>query len=517
MPGWQGADGSMSSDGNSSPAVGSDGLTQSERTFADSLLLWNSDGVQHVQTGEGQWETDDFHVNGQLVRVRVDTPRCSFSSSPFAPSFSEVEECFGDFEASSLGVAHLPSHAQEMTLAGQLSQLQLGLGSCSGCGAEMPTLQASETPFGGNVPHALHCPSGPVLSSRRVLQPPLSNPLRRPADDVETSEPLVRSQVFGASAIACHLQTIPGCTGFKWSAKARFNTKLSVADVDLHEFGSPNVRHMKNVNVALTVLDPTKPGGKRDIKFRGRLQNSDQRKPEPGWLILQFLDIPNDDLPFLNCAARCVRQFVDEAVFAACMLLPGSPFASPSYQLLFHGTIEYNHSKLSSSDATLRLLKLACDNSPTLRCLEFTRCRSRSPLCILAMFPAARKARSVASFKVEIYPTQFKVTERYEDQDMTGPEVEHKHLPVVEELRAIIDGLVENKRQAGSEASSQMGSSSRGGGGCAAAAPAVAGEAPHDDSPWETDLVSDDSDYGDAPGRHDGDFLPGSCKHFRDR
>jgi hypothetical protein len=343
----------------------------------------------------------------------------------------------------------------------------------------------------------------------QVLRPhPSLNPFQRPPSDFETSDPVVREQVVGASACAFQLQTIKQCDGVNWDAFIRFSTQLPATDVNLDVFGRPNLDHSQSVEVLLQVVDPA--GNVRTVPFRGRLYNSNRKKKNPGLLTLQFKGVKNENLVYLNHAARCIRQFIDVSVAASAA--PGeAPPARPTYQLLFHGTSMYGHAKLSPDDVDA--LQSKCQSCDGLRHLEFE--RKKSPLCKLKQFNGGdATVRGDPCFTVEVYPTRFKVTERYEDQDMSVSSMVHKHSAVVDELRGIIEQLGQSKRHAAGECSSNSTRQSDGGlsamgGGAAAAA---SGEHQEFEDEDDVDSFVNDPDVGDAPDLHE-DFRV--CKRSR--
>lgn len=367
-------------------------------------------------------------------------------------------------------------------------------------------------------------PHPQVLIIKRCIQPskdggeqrPSFNPFCRAPADTETSDEVSRNCANGARDNAVYtLETRKDCTGFTWSVKIRFSCKLKNEEVD---FGtkahkSKEEQHMKNVEVLLAVQN-VGTGKVDNLKFTGRLFNSNKRKPNPGFLILQFLGIQNDDLPHVNFAARHVRQFIDEAIWKeaqrAC-----APAISPSYQLLFLGTIQYSHAHISLDDESMSFLQRACKQSPHLRQLDFERSRGTGRCCKLKLFSKEDRSKKDPSVTVEIYPSQFKVTERYEDQDVTGL-LHHKHLPYIEALHDIIGQLCQRKRQASCEPSSSL---------CAShAAPAVAGgglHAPIEEENWhlfddESEESDDESEEWDADGieRCDGNYATICSKRF---
>jgi len=276
-------------------------------------------------------------------------------------------------------------------------------------------------------------------------------------------------------------------------------------------FGTPNLEWMKNVEVRLNALNVSS-GCTEVLVFRGRLYNSNKKKPNPGFLILQFKDIKNEDLPHVNCAARFVRQHIDEAVFEEAAQA-GAPLPPrPTYQLLFHATIEYKHAHLSLDQERMSCLEMECKQSPILRGLVFTRSKGQSPLCVLTMTNGRDK--SDAALKVEVYPSQFKVTERYEDQDMAGCLI-HKHTPVVAELSSIIERLSStfSKKPSPSDASSAASTECH-------RAPAAVGRAFPFQAAASCDLFAEfddcsDDDYGQAPDHDDGNFATICTKRFR--
>ena len=190
------------------------------------------------------------------------------------------------------------------------------------------------------------------------------NPLGRQSDDVETSDPIARSHAAGAIKNAnLTLVTRADCTGFSWSVKIRFSTKLHNQKV---EFGTQNPKalHQKKFEFWLTAQNMS-TGGSEDFKFAGRLMNSNKKKPNPDWLILHFMGIKNDDLPHVNCAARHVRQFVDHAVLKEAQEAHVAAVL-PTYQLLFHGSIQYEHAHFQMDDDAAETLKKMCAESAAL-------------------------------------------------------------------------------------------------------------------------------------------------------
>lgn len=413
---------------------------------------------------------------------------------------------------------------QESALSSRLASLQVNAGTSAAHAAPataLPHWQSSEAPSvtpllcGSSSAHAgvfsVQMPpqSCCIPSRNKVVQQRLEDPLGR-ADDIFTSTPTSRSQVDGARASASELQRQHDCTGFLWSLMIKFSTKV---DHKLVNFGTQNLAHTKNVEVNLTVQNMSS-FMRGQVTFRGRLFNSNKKRPDAGFLILQFKDIRNDDLPHVNAAARHVRQFVDAAVRKQADDSCTSP-CRPSYQLLFQGTTQYKHSPLPAH--CLSLLESACKASPVLQDCDFKRAKGQNP------FPNSLKGEG---FKVEVYPQKFKVTERYEDQDMAAPLV-HMHKPFVAELNRIIDQLRQSSAQAAhSLCPSQRGGGAAGGGVLLEQA-ALSLEDQHEEDLWNlfqqphadgSDSMSEEEDsYGQAPYRDDDDFAHPFCSGKRYR
>lgn len=387
-------------------------------------------------------------------------------------------------------------------------------------GSSAARVEVISTQFSGGA----SAPHPQVLTIKRSIQPgkdngeqrPLCNPFCRAPADIETSDEVSRNCANGARRNAVYtLETRKDCTGFTWSVKIRFSCKLNNEEV---EFGtrahkSKEEQHMKNVEVLLAVQN-VGTGKVDNLKFTGRLFNSNKKKPNPGFLILQFLGIQNDDLPHVNFAARYVRQFINEAIWKEAQRAR-SPAMSPTYQLLFLGTIQYSHAHISVDEESMCFLQNACRQSPHLRQLCFERSKGKSRCCKLKLFSREDRSKKDPSVTVEIYPSQFKVTERYEDQDVTG-QLHHKHLPYIEALHDIIAQLCQRKRQASCEPSSSPFTSH--------AAPAAVGAALHvptEEENWhlfddESDESDDESDDWDADGiEHcDGNYATICSKRF---
>ena len=463
----------------------------------------------------------------------------SLAEDSFAQPLAETGAC----------IAAAALFPQESALSSRLASLQVNAGTSAAHAAHASALpQPSEVPSSGCHPHALQpnlyqpqiglffAPSAKALlcgsstahaevlsmhmlpqpgcrpARNRVVQQRLDDPLGR-ADDIFTSSPTSRSQVDGARASASELQRQHDCTGFKWSLKIKFSTKV---DHRLVNFGTQNLAHTKNVVVNLTVQNMVS-FMRGQVTFRGRLFNSNKKRPGADFLILQFKDIHNDDLPHVNAAARHVRQFVDAAVRKEAEDSCTAP-CRPTYQLLFQGTSQYKHSLLPA-DFCLSLFESACKASPVLQLQEgdFKRAKGQNP------FPISLKGQG---FTVEVYPQKFKVTERYEDQDMAAPLV-HKHKPFVAELNRIIDQLCQSGAQAGHGlCPSQRGGCAAGGGGLPEQ-PALLPCDQHEDDLWNlfqqphadgSDSMSEDEDdYGQAPDRDDDDFAHPVCSGQRYR
>jgi hypothetical protein len=385
-------------------------------------------------------------------------------------------------------------------------------------GSSTARVEVVSTQFSGG---AL-APHPQVLMIKRCIQPgkdkgeqrPLCNPFCRAPADTETSDEVSRNCANGARRNAVYtLETRKDCTGFTWTVKIRFSCKLNNEEVEFGTRAHKNKeeQHMKNVEVLLVVQN-VGTGKVDNLKFTGRLFNSNKKKPNPGFLILQFLGIQNDDLPHVNFAARHVRQFIDEAIWNEAQRAR-APAMSPTYQLLFLGTIQYSHAHISVDDESMSFLQKACKQSPRLRQLCFERSKGNSRCCKLKLFED--RSKKDPSVTVEIYPSQFKVTERYEDQDVTG-QLHHKHLPYIEALHDIIAQLCQRKRQASCEPSSSP---------CAShAAPAAVGaalHAPTEEENWhlfddESEESDDESEDWDAEGieRCDGNYATICSKRF---
>jgi hypothetical protein len=459
----------------------------------DSPVLMLSDRQDSENSAREMWMGDSYaNVNGDDYRYQVQS--AFFASSPL--SFpSHAEDSFVD-GAVCPGIAGTALFSQQSAISSGFSALRLSPDATDAKENCMPAVHIEPFRAPG------HC--------HAVLAPHNRNPLGRELSDVETSDPISRSHVYGACRNATEiLQTCAECTGFLWSVKARFNTKLSHKKV---EFGTPNTRDQKNVEVLVKVQNMS-TGTIEDKKFTGRLSNSNKKKADPGFLQVQFKGIKNDDLPHSNCGFRHVREFIDHAVLKDAQER-NVVAVCPTYQLKFHGCIQYRHSRLSMDREGIASLERECKQSAALRHLVFERSKGDCCCCKLKLFN--KTSRTDPIFTVEVWPCQFKVTERYEDQDMAAP-LHHKHMPVVDVLRVIIDRLSQSKSQ-DSCGSSVAGGRSQG-------APAAAGGGlpmqPQQDENWdlfhdcadESDDTSED-DFG-APERSDGSFATICTKRFR--